>query len=116
MKAIFERNSLCSPRCQSVLTEEDKQTCYWLIHAKIGGYSCAKLMKRSPNNPICGSPKGCDLREVMLELRHVYSDQQYTVNLGGLILRHTVNALIVNPRCIHMKKNRFFTSILVFET
>lgn len=49
-------------------------------------------------------PKGCDLKEVMLELRYIYSDQHYTVNPGGLIARHRVNALIVSPRCIHTVK------------
>ena len=61
-------------------------------------------MKRNPDNPICGSPKWCDQKEVMLELRHVYSGQEYIANLGDQTLRHTVNVLRVNLRCNEKKK------------
>ena len=57
VRVIFETNRLCSPRCQCVLINENKQRCYCWIHAKISAYLCANLMKRKPDNPICGSPK-----------------------------------------------------------
>ena len=119
VRVIFETNRLCSPRCQCVLINENKQRCYCWIHAKISAYLCAKLMKRNPDNPICGSPKWCDQKEVMLELRHVYSGQEYTVNLGDQTLRHTVNVLRVNLRCskkINKKRKKKKKKILVFET